>query len=180
VEKWRRLVRHRRVHGYFENSINLAPPLPVLLSATHPSPSPSFSLLPLSVSPHTSTDRPRASERWNFLVVPISRYSRGVLGRDPIYPGLSAPKAPIATPALLIWPESTFCPLRPACTPPLPAYIAYHLFRRQIPFIFPSRGYDLDPIKELTRNGRDGEMVNKRVRFEIHDDEELHAMMMTG
>lgn len=147
-----RLVRHRRVHGYFENSINLAPPFLVLLFT----PSTLALLLlsvSLSVSPHTSTAR--ASERWNFLVVPISRYSRGVLGRDPIYPGLSAPKAPIATPALLIWSESTFyplsipyAPLHVHCLPLISSSNSFYLCESIV-------GHDLDAIKDLTRSGRE-------------------------
>lgn len=83
VKKWRRLVRHCRVHGYFENSINLALP-PALLFA----PSSSFSI---SQPRHTHRSSDEISSSSQSLVIPEAfwagtRYTPGFPPRKLLSP----------------------------------------------------------------------------------------------
>jgi len=83
---------------------------------SHPTPhDPSHPFLPLfylSTSPHTSIARAsdEISSSSQSLVIPEAFWAGG-----PDIPR-AFPKASIATPALLIWPRSTFCPLCLVCS----------------------------------------------------------------
>lgn len=117
VEKWRRLVRHCRVHGYFENSINLAPPPPAVLLHI-----PFFS---------SSISQPRHAHRSPGRAMKFPRRPNLSLfprrsGPGPDIPQ-AFPKASIVTLVLLIWPGSTFYPLCPPIF--LSAFITYHFLR---------------------------------------------------
>lgn len=151
VEKWRRLVRHCRVHGYFENSINLAPPLALLHT-------PFFS---------SSISRPRHAHRSPERAMKFPRRPNLSLfprrsGPGPDIPQ-AFPKASIATPALLIWPGSTFYPLCPVCSSLrslLTTYFASFDFCESI------MERDLDHHKRINqKRERERETINRRVRI---------------
>lgn len=125
-----------------------------------PPPSPYSSLasrLPLSLIAHI--DRP--SERRNFLVVPISRYSQGILGWDPIY---YIPRAFLLE---SLYRHSSCSDLDPPFASSAPfaslhghsrtTYFAAHLRESVV-------GHDLDAVKGLAEEGEGERKEGERKR----------------